>query len=546
MSKNWFDISNEGWRRMNAGRPPHELVKELIQNVLDENFDTAYINFGMKNGEFYLTIEDDVNGGIANSSLITTVFLTGKEESHLKRGRKGRGLKEFLSVCYEAEVETVGKTILFLENGSREEKENNRTIGTKISCKIREEKWNEESVKEIEDYLRMIILYTDGILNINGKKLAKRTPICFFESELKTHIVNDGIQQEVRKNTIVSMYPKALKKGKGWIYEMGIPVAETEIPYDIDIHQRIPMNDNRNEINEYYLKDIKEAILINQVDRLTKKDLIDWATNNISTYGLPNSIKAKIVAKITNEDPENLIMKSKSKFDDKAKQRGKKLVDVAGMNYSLRYIFEGILNYSECFIERLERETKPVICDPTEEEKLFIEEHKRIIKGIGLDVEFRIVEKERDTSGFIAEAFYTNENGHVISYNRLAMENIFSNPYSIRAIDTLIHELGHTEEAEHDKMEYVNALTKFGAKIAIYLMKGSNKVSPVKKESGKTVMESVKEVLSEGIYLSLEEIYSKLNAQTIGEKAGIRGVLNRNCPKVFERHPDGGKYKICC
>ena len=38
MNKNWFEIDNNGWKRMNAGRPPYELVKELIQNVLDENF----------------------------------------------------------------------------------------------------------------------------------------------------------------------------------------------------------------------------------------------------------------------------------------------------------------------------------------------------------------------------------------------------------------------------------------------------------------------------------------------------------------------------
>lgn len=542
MSKNWFDISNEGWRRMNAGRPPHELVKELIQNVLDENFNAAYINFGMKNGEFHLTIEDDVNGGIANSSLITTVFLTGKEESHLKRGRKGRGLKEFLSVCYEAEVETVGKTIRFLEDGSREEKENGRTIGTKISCKIREEKWNEESVKEIENYLRMVILYTDGMLNINGKNLTKRTPICSFGSDLMTHIVENGIQQDIRKNTIVSMYHKALKKGKGWIYEMGIPVAETKIPYDIDIQQRIPMNDNRNEVNEYYLRDIKESILINEIDRLTKMDLIDWAANNISIYGISNIIQKKIVEKITNEDSKNLSIKSKPKFNDKAKQRGKKLVDVDGMNYSLKSIFEHIVDYSEAYIGKIERETKPIICDPTEGEQLFIEEHKKITRGIGLDVEFRIVEKKKDTSGFVTMAFYTNENCHVISYNRLAMGKILKDPYNEQAIDTLIHELGHTEEDQHDKMKYVDAVTKIGAKIVLFLMK---KTVAVKKDTGKTVMESVKEVLSEGVYISLEDIYSKLNAQTTGEKAGIRGVLNRNCPVVFERHPEGGKYKIC-
>ena len=103
-SSQWFDISNKGWTRMNAGRPPYELVRELVQNVLDEDFRKASLNFGVKGNDFVITIEDDVVAGIFDSELITTVFMTGKEDCHLKRGRKGRGLKELLSVCYKAEV----------------------------------------------------------------------------------------------------------------------------------------------------------------------------------------------------------------------------------------------------------------------------------------------------------------------------------------------------------------------------------------------------------------------------------------------------------
>lgn len=549
MSNQWFEISNTGWRRMNAGRPPYELVKELVQNILDEDFHNASINFGMNNGEFYLTIEDDVQGGISDSSLITTVFLTGKEESHLKRGRKGRGLKEFLSVCYEAEVETVGKTIYFLENGSRHEESNVRTVGTKITCKIREENWDEKAIKQIENYLRKIIMYNDCEFYVNNKRIEKRKSVRSFPYELETHVILDGVQTTVRKGTTISLYDK-IKKEKGWIYEMGIPVCEIDIPFDVDIQQRIPMNDNRNDVPENYLNDVKKSILTNCIDILEKKDLISWGVGGLRRYYMPFDIQQKIVEKIIGDDPYNAVIKTKGKFDDKAKQRGKKIVNIDSMDYDLQYLFKNILKSSETFIVDLEKEHKPIICEPNEVEREFLNAHEKIIKGIGLEVELRIVEKERDSSGFLPTAFYTYEGKHVISYNRIVMSKIFSDPYREIAIDTLIHELGHIEESEHENMKYVNAVTKYGAKIARYFIKGEVvKKEVMKKEvksSGVTVFDSVKEVLirSSGTYLSLEEIYGKLNAQTDGAKAGIRGVLNRNCPSTFERHPEGGKYRV--
>jgi len=538
---NWFDISNEGWRRMNAGRPPHELVKELVQNVLDEEFKTVRIDFGVNNGVFDLVIEDDVVNGISNSSLITTVFLTGKEDSCLKRGRKGRGLKEFLSVCNTAEVETVGKTISFLADGSRSEESNNRTIGTKISCKIVEAGWDESAVTAIESYLKKIIINTDSEIFVNGKKVAKKVSLKSFLCELETHIIENGVQVTTRRSTYVYLYPK---KTKGWIYEMGIPVVETDIPYDVDIGQRIPMNDNRNEVNEYYIDNIKRGIIINFIDMLSKKDLIGWAVRGLRGYSLESRIEDKIIEKIGGDSVLDFVVKSNNKFDDKAKQRGKKLIDIREMDYYLQDVFTHRLKKAEDYVVSMEREIQPVECIPNEEEVNFLSVHKGIIEAIGLNVELRIVTKEKDSSGFFPVAFYTDENGHVISYNKLAMK--FKDPYNEYALDTLIHELGHTEEACHDKMEYVDAVTKFGAKICRYLMKFPVKVTvktAVKRE--KTVVESIKDLLQGG-YLTLEEIYIGMGAETVGAKAGIRGALNRNCSEtgMFERYADGGKYKL--
>lgn len=266
------------------------------------------------------------------------------------------------------------------------------------------------------------------------------------------------------------------------------------------------------------------------------------------SYYLPYDIQEKIIEKIVGDSISSVVIKSKSKFDDKAKQRGRKLVNIESMDYNLQYLFKNMLKSSENFVNELEKEARPIVCDPNDIELEFLQVHGDIIRGIGLDVELRIVEKDKDSSGFITMAYHTKENKHIISYNRKSMSYLFSYPYGERAIDILIHELGHIDEAAHDTMEYVNAVTKFGAKIARYFMKKSVNVESKKVESksGVTLCDSVKNLLKEqsGAYLSLNEIYGHMNANTDGAKAGIRGVLNRNCPNIFDRHPEGGKYRL--
>ena len=308
VAKQWFEISNEGWKRMNAGRPPYELVKELVQNILDENFHQASISMRMRGEDFILEVEDDVEGGIGDSGLITTVFMTGKEESHLKRGRKGRGLKEFLSVCKEAIVETKGQTIHFLSNGSRKEEGNSRISGTKIFCRIQQEGWNKKAIRNTSSYLQKTILPFHVSFKVNGKEIQKR---CDTRSlggcRLPTHIISNGVQTEVVRETKINLYEKAEKKG--WIYEMGIPVQKIDIPFDVDICQRIPMNDNRNEVNDNYLSIVKTSMVRVMIDSLTKKDLIGWASKGIS-YSLEHDVRAKVASKIIGGDVRYTVLKS--------------------------------------------------------------------------------------------------------------------------------------------------------------------------------------------------------------------------------------------
>lgn len=540
----WFDIDNDGWKRMNAGRPPYELVKELIQNVLDEKFNTVNINYSVIDNVFKLCIEDDIEGGFSNSSLITTVFMTSKEDSHLKRGRKGRGLKEFLSVCKNATVETVGKTVKFCDNGTRKEYTNDRTIGTKISCEIVEDGWNQNTITEINDFLKRVIVYS-GKIFVNGRLIKEKVRIAKKDKcALNTQIIKDNKQIEVHGYTTISIYNKNGKDG--WIYEMGIPVCVTDIPYDIDIHQRIPLNDNRNEVSKYYLRAVKLYVVQALINDITKKDYIGWASETFNSYYNYNIEERRIILNKFSED-KTLLIKSKSRIiNDKARQKGYDLFDVSMYSDGLKDFFENEMVTADSKISDIEKFTKELDVEPTEMESKFINELETLIKNaIGADIKICIMEKPKDTiSDNVTLAIHTYiDNCSFIKFNRLSVgKKVFENPYGEKALDILIHELGHEDSSEHDH-KFINAVTKYAGKIASYLACNNKKENKTEKS---TLKEDIKKVLTTFDYTSLTEIYEKLGVSTSNEKAAIRGVLNRECSidGIFYRHYNGAKYRL--
>lgn len=560
-SAQWFDISNDGWRRMNVGRPPYELIKELIQNVLDEDFKTASLNYNMIDDDFVVSVEDDVENGIINSALITTVFLTGKEESHLKRGRKGRGLKEFLSVCYKATVETVGKTINFCKDGKRIEYTNNRSCGTKLTAYIKEEGWDKKAIREINKYVKNVILYNGNEFKVNGKCIEKRPPMTSSAVTLTTQVIEGGVQRDVEMATTIDIYERN-KANKGLLFEMGIPVVQVDIPFDVDVHQRIPMNDNRNDVDSRYIDRLKVAVIGQILPLLTKRDLLGWAlSGNDYIWHISHTMRCDITRKIVG-DLNKTVLSSNKRYDDKAKQKGKEVFDTAGMNYRVKELMTPIVGTAEAVIKRIEQNTDPVSVILTEEERHFCKVHTEIAKkGLKKSIQFTVVEKKADTEGNWTEAFHS---GHTISYNRLAVGNVrgisktfFSDPFSEQAIDLLIHEAAHEKCSIHTDKRYVDTCTKYGAKIAVFFLKSmAVKWKPVQavkrtlRADGKTVKDALKIALQGYTidpYRTLKEIYAAMGANTSGEKAGIRGILNRDCldeGSTFERNPEGGKYRL--
>ena len=61
------------------------------------------------------------------------------------------------------------------------------------------------------------------------------------------------------------------REGTGWLFEMGIPSQEIELPYDVDVQQKVAMPPNRDTVSEKYLQDIYAEVL-NAMHELMRED----------------------------------------------------------------------------------------------------------------------------------------------------------------------------------------------------------------------------------------------------------------------------------
>ncbi len=65
---NWFEVSKEGLRELQAGKPKHFIARELIQNCWDEQTKICQFNAFWNKGIARVTVLDDNPAGFKNLS----------------------------------------------------------------------------------------------------------------------------------------------------------------------------------------------------------------------------------------------------------------------------------------------------------------------------------------------------------------------------------------------------------------------------------------------------------------------------------------------
>jgi hypothetical protein len=460
--KSWFEVSDNGWKRMNAGRSMGHLIREAISNSFDQA-DVHKVEVTLQTG--YVCIEDDSAIGIPNPELISVIFLTDKEESHLKRGRKGRGLKELISVADIAIVETIGLTVTFDQNGRKEEP-NQRTKGTKISIRSALDTWKQ--TKEALEYLRLIIPPKELI--INGQQVIKPELLMSFPARLETTKIEDGIQTDFYSDTTVNVYRAAVS---GWFFEMGIPIQKISCPYYIDVQQRVPMNDNRDTLNQSYVRDVTGEVIDHIINQLTKDDLrADWVTECV--WDIKQETKLTYATKLIG--PKSALKGDNKRANDVAKEHGLTLIDLDAVPNAVRTILLNGALTAEAFAKKiLEQEREILITTLTPEmQRLAAFTEWLGEKVLGRMIKCKFMEKKPDYTGFMTAADYSKEvsgRAHacsVIRFNLLAKLEI-DKPLSPNMLSIVIHEFAHEYTDEHER-EFTNSVEKVAGKLCFVLL----------------------------------------------------------------------------
>ena len=248
-----FNVDTDGMRQLHQNRRPEQLVKELIQNAFDEDARECAVQIMVELEGVRVIVEDDGPGFRDIRDAYTLMGDTPKRMNPEARGRFNMGEKEVLSVARWARVETAGSTVEFPDSGGRTIRKNRRRKGTRITAMMPWE--NDEAVRLIEGL--STFRPPEGIaFMVNDKEILRQEAIRIHSAILDT-VIQDSPGQPLRQTRRKTGIHILMQQGRvSRILEMGIPIQEIELPFSVDIMQKVPMPPNRDTVAESYLQRI--------------------------------------------------------------------------------------------------------------------------------------------------------------------------------------------------------------------------------------------------------------------------------------------------
>ena len=271
-SKNWFEIDRKGLSKIIERRGKIALVNELIANALDADGTTRVeVVLEPEEGVPHATVvvRDDSPKGFTDISHAWTVFAESERKAYpTKRGRFDLGEKLALAMCTEASIISVKAAVMFDTRG-RTLSRARRERGTEFQGIAR---INRAELAEIKEGLKKLLPPPGVTITVNGQTLTTREPLATVEVTLMTETVDEEnyLKRSPRKTTI-EIY-ETLPGETAMLYELGMPVVETDDKYSVNVGQKIPLNMERDNVTPAYLRDVRTAVVNALHDQLTEAD----------------------------------------------------------------------------------------------------------------------------------------------------------------------------------------------------------------------------------------------------------------------------------
>lgn len=260
----WFETSKEGLSKIARRKGLAFILLELVQNAWDTNATHVRVTLEPIKGvpRAKLRVSDDDPNGFRDLSHGYTLFAESEKKGNASlRGRFNLGEKLVLSICESARLSTTTGTVIF-EGDSRRLTRERTSIGSVFEAEIR---MTLDEMQEVLDASNRLLPPIPTF--INGERLPTRDEIHSFAGTLPTEVAdNEGYLKRTTRRTVIKLYTP--HEGVSYIYELGIPVVETDFPWSIDVGQKIPLNVDRDNVTPAYRKALGVLVLNEMHGRL--------------------------------------------------------------------------------------------------------------------------------------------------------------------------------------------------------------------------------------------------------------------------------------
>jgi hypothetical protein len=267
---NWFEIDKKGLQQVQSEKDKFFIIKELVSNSFDEKIEECNLSIG--NG--WIDCKDDSKDGFRDLKDSYTMFAPSYKKGIVnKRGRFNVGEKFALAMFNNAKIKSTTGSIFFEKDGSKKWTSTRTDKGTEFYGYLR---LKLSEVDALTSKSKTIIPPKGVKFFVNKEEISRPDVYKSFNENLPT-VVSDDEGNLVRssRNTNIELF----KTDEHFIYEMGIPVVETDIGFSINVDQKIPLNKDRDNVSPSYLKKLKTYVLNHTSSELTEEQSkSSWVT----------------------------------------------------------------------------------------------------------------------------------------------------------------------------------------------------------------------------------------------------------------------------
>lgn len=292
---NWFEVDKQGLGRQARERGLGRLIAELVRNSLDEDGVTRVdVALEPVSGQpaSILTVEDDAPDGFRDLDDAFTMFKNSyKRNDPSKAGQFNISEKHALAVCEWAEILTTTGGVRFDQVG-RHRLKRTTASGSVFTGEIR---MRREEQAEVIATLNRIIPPQGIRVAFNGKELTAPKLALHFSAKLPTREANeDGEMRTVEREAVVELFDPA-SGGTASIFELGIPVVETGDRWHANVHQKVPLNRDRDNVTPAFLRRLRTAVLDCGHRQLKPEDAKSTWVKEAMPHAEPEAVRKVIV-----------------------------------------------------------------------------------------------------------------------------------------------------------------------------------------------------------------------------------------------------------